>query len=66
MATLEGGEFAVVRTYRLYVTSPLPLVGEGYNRKKKRVSWAEENDLVVVHYFEMDDSERGKCSSHLL
>ena len=29
-------------------------------KMKKRVSWAEEADLVVVHYFEMDESERGE------
>jgi len=28
-------------------------------RKKKRVSWAEEDNLVMVHYFELDESERG-------
>ena len=28
-------------------------------RKKKRVSWAEDDNLVMVHYFEMDESERG-------
>ena len=29
-------------------------------RLKKRVSWAEDSNLVSVHYFEMDESERGK------
>ena len=29
-------------------------------KMKKRVSWADEADLVVVHYFEMDESERGE------
>ena len=26
---------------------------------KKRVSWASDENLVIVHYFEMDESERG-------
>ena len=26
---------------------------------KKRVSWASDESLVIVHYFEMDESERG-------
>ena len=26
---------------------------------KKRVSWAEDTNLVSVHYFELDESERG-------
>ena len=28
-------------------------------RLKKRVSWAEDTNLVSVHYFELDESERG-------
>ena len=28
-------------------------------RMRKRVSWAEDTSLVSVHYFEMDESERG-------
>jgi hypothetical protein len=31
---------------------------EGSKRKKKKVSWAEDSNLVIVHYFEMDESER--------
>lgn len=27
--------------------------------KKKRVSWASNDNLIQVHYFQMDDSERG-------
>ena len=27
---------------------------------KKRVSWAEDTNLVSVHYFDLDESERGK------
>ena len=27
--------------------------------KKKRVSWAASENLTQIHYFEMDDSERG-------
>ena len=27
--------------------------------KKKRVSWAASENLAQIHYFEMDDSERG-------
>ena len=23
------------------------------------MSWAEDGDLVIMHYFEMDESERG-------
>ena len=34
---------------------------EGSKTKKKRVSWAEDSNLVVMHYFEMDESERGDC-----
>ncbi len=30
--------------------------------KKKRVSWAEEDSLCIIHYFEMDESERGNDS----
>ena len=29
-------------------------------RLKKRVSWAEDTNLVSVHYFDLDESERGK------
>ena len=28
-------------------------------RMKKRVSWAEDTNLVSVHYFDLDESERG-------
>ena len=27
--------------------------------KKKRVSWAADDNLTIVHYFELDESERG-------
>lgn len=32
----------------------------GPNAKKKRVSWAEDENLCVIHYFQLDESERGK------
>lgn len=35
-------------------------IGEEGKKKKKSVSWAEEDNLVNIHYFEMDESERGK------
>ena len=38
----------------------LPLIGEESKKKKKSVSWAEEGSLVNIHYFEMDESERGR------
>jgi len=42
------------------VITQLPFEGPGVlYSKKKRVSWAEEDNLVMVHYFEMDESERG-------
>ena len=36
--------------------------GEGVGGKaaKKKVSWAAEDSLVSVHYFEMDESERSE------
>lgn len=37
----------------------LPLTGDESKKKKKSVSWAEEGSLVNIHYFEMDESERG-------
>ncbi len=27
--------------------------------KKKKVSWASDDNLAVMHYFELDESERG-------
>ncbi|CAI8047829.1 hypothetical protein GBAR_LOCUS26458 [Geodia barretti] len=35
--------------------------GEEGSKRKKKVSWAEDSNLVMVHYFEMDESERGEC-----
>ena len=32
---------------------------ENKTSKKKRVSWADDRNLVSIHYFEMDESERG-------
>ncbi|CAI8047826.1 Serine/threonine-protein phosphatase 1 regulatory subunit 10 [Geodia barretti] len=32
--------------------------GEEGSKRKKKVSWAEDSNLVMVHYFEMDESER--------
>ena len=29
-------------------------------RSRKKVTWAAEDSLTTVHYFEMDESERGK------
>ena len=40
------------------LTTPSIPSGEG-QKSKKRVSWAEESNLVMIHYFEMDESERG-------
>lgn len=35
--------------------------GDGDEQKsnKKRVSWATDDNLTRIHYFEMDESERG-------
>jgi len=30
-------------------------------KKVKRVSWVEESKLCNYFYFQMDDTERGKC-----
>jgi hypothetical protein len=37
---------------------------EGSKTKKKTVSWAEDSNLVMVHYFEMDESERAINREH--
>ena len=29
-------------------------------KKKKKVSWATEDNLTRVHYFQLDESERGR------
>ena len=29
-------------------------------KKKKKVTWASDDSLTKMHYFEMDESERGK------
>lgn len=31
-------------------------------KKKKKVSWATDDNLAKVHYFELDESERGVCA----
>ena len=35
----------------------------GSSLKKKRVSWADDNNLVRFHFFDMNEAERGKPSS---
>jgi hypothetical protein len=32
----------------------------GKKKKNKKVSWAEESNLRVFHYFELDETERGE------
>ena len=32
-------------------------------KKKKKVSWATEDNLTKVHYFHLDESERGESES---
>ncbi len=33
--------------------------------KKKRVSWAGDDSLTKIHYFELDESERGIVWKHV-
>ena len=33
--------------------------GEVEGKKKKKVSWATEEKLTKIHYFQLDESERG-------
>ena len=37
----------------------VPTVPTEAQQLKKRVSWAEDTNLVSVHYFDLDESERG-------
>lgn len=30
------------------------------NKKKKKVTWASDDNLTTMHFFELDESERGK------
>ena len=46
--------------------SALPDDGVRVSVKKKKVSWASEDNLTSVHYFELDESERGKHMYSLL
>lgn len=32
----------------------------GKKKKNKKVSWAEDSNLRLFHYFELDETERGK------
>ena len=44
-------------SFRMVFLFPVPSEAQ---RLKKRVSWAEDTNLVSVHYFDLDESERGK------
>ena len=33
-------------------------------KSTKKVSWASDKELVTIHYFEMDESERGRPFLH--
>lgn len=37
----------------------------GVSTKKKQVSWASDDNLATVHYFELDESERGVYNNTL-
>lgn len=32
----------------------------GKKKKNKKVSWAEDSNLRIFHFFELDETERGK------
>lgn len=35
-------------------------------KKNKKVSWAEDSNLRLFHYFELDETERGKLKFYYL
>lgn len=38
----------------------------GKKKKNKKVSWAEDSNLRLFHYFELDETERGKLEFYYL
>lgn len=41
----------------------VPGDGDGGEKKnKKRVSWASDDNLTMIQYFELDESERGNVT----
>lgn len=40
-------------------TDPVPTISS--SKPKKRVSWAADEVLTSIQYFEIDESERGEC-----